>query len=94
MSHYVFLYFSDQDLSITCSPGRFGIYPHPQDCHKYMRCANGRLSVEDCPAGQVFSVSRSYCHNENEVDVRDRSSYNRGNKQFTGPISGSTHTGI
>lgn len=59
-----------------------------------MRCANGRLSVENCPVGQVFSVTRSFCHNENEVDPKDRSSYNRGHTHYTGPRTATTHTGI
>ncbi|XP_037817731.1 uncharacterized protein LOC119607724 isoform X1 [Lucilia sericata] len=76
------------DLGISCNPGTFGIYPHPHDCHKYIRCANGRLSMENCPAGQVFSLTRSFCQNENEVDNKDRSSYNRGH--YTGAATTNT----
>lgn len=69
---------ADRDLGISCGPGTFGIYPHPQDCHKYMRCANGRIAVENCPPGQVFSIERSSCHIENEVTQYDRTSNGRG----------------
>ncbi|XP_046806928.1 uncharacterized protein LOC111683246 isoform X3 [Lucilia cuprina] len=78
------------DLGISCNPGTFGIYPHPHDCHKYIRCANGRLSMENCPAGQVFSLTRSFCQNEHEVDNKDRSSYNRGH--YTGATTTTTNT--
>ncbi|XP_061402940.1 uncharacterized protein LOC133338851 [Musca vetustissima] len=66
---------ANRDLGISCGPGTFGIYPHPQDCHKFMRCANGRIAVENCPAGQVFSIERSSCYNEQAVSQYDRSSY-------------------
>lgn len=74
----IFIDILDHDLGVSCNPGTFGIYPHPQDCHKYIRCANGRISVENCGAGQVFSATKSFCQNENEVDRNDRSAYNRG----------------
>ncbi|XP_065361311.1 uncharacterized protein LOC135954976 isoform X2 [Calliphora vicina] len=84
----------NHDLGVSCQPGTFGIYPHPHDCHKYIRCANGRISLENCPAGQVFSVTRSFCHNENEVDHGDRSSYNRDVSQnhYTGSATTTTTT--
>ncbi|XP_073842048.1 tequila isoform X2 [Musca autumnalis] len=65
----------DRELGVSCGPGTFGIYPHPQDCHKFMRCSNGRIAIENCPPGQVFSVEKSSCHVENDVPQYDRSSY-------------------
>ncbi|XP_005178873.1 uncharacterized protein LOC101896627 isoform X4 [Musca domestica] len=75
---------ADRDLGISCGPGTFGIYPHPQDGHKFMRCANGRIAVENCPPGQVFSIERSSCYNENDVSQYDRSSYVHGQTQGQG----------
>ncbi|KAM7357569.1 uncharacterized protein ACRADG_002858 isoform 2-T2 [Cochliomyia hominivorax] len=80
------------ELGISCNPGTFGIYPHPHDYHKFIRCANGRLAVENCPAGQVFSLSRSACYNENEVIVTDHSSYNKHHSGSQNHYTGSTNT--
>ncbi|XP_059216985.1 uncharacterized protein LOC106092183 isoform X2 [Stomoxys calcitrans] len=76
----------DRDLGISCGPGTYATYPHPQDCHKFMRCANGRIAEENCPAGQVFSIQRGLCYRENEVSQQDRSSYSRG-----GVVQGQSH---
>ncbi|XP_059216986.1 uncharacterized protein LOC106092183 isoform X3 [Stomoxys calcitrans] len=77
---------ADRDLGISCGPGTYATYPHPQDCHKFMRCANGRIAEENCPAGQVFSIQRGLCYRENEVSQQDRSSYSRG-----GVVQGQSH---
>ncbi|XP_075162252.1 tequila isoform X2 [Haematobia irritans] len=78
----------DRDLGISCGPGTYAIYPHPQDCHKFMRCANGRIAVENCPNGQVFSIERGSCHLENEVAQYDRSSYSRGSNYGQSAVTG------
>ncbi|KAL9908665.1 tequila isoform 2-T2 [Glossina fuscipes fuscipes] len=55
------------NLGVTCNPGTFGLYRHPSDCKKFVRCANGYLTVEECPNNQVFSVSRGFCQPQEEV---------------------------
>ncbi|XP_050720144.1 uncharacterized protein LOC127000445 isoform X2 [Eriocheir sinensis] len=44
----------------TC-PGPFGLYPHPQDCSKYITCNWGKGTVMSCGPGTLFNPAISNC---------------------------------
>ena len=43
-----------------------GFFRNPSNCHKFIRCAEGRLFKFDCPAGLVFNESLEICDWESE----------------------------
>ncbi|XP_023031907.1 uncharacterized protein LOC6643128 isoform X2 [Drosophila willistoni] len=46
----------------SCPPGVRGLYPHPHDQRKYLRCGIGvKAQVEQCPATQIFDGQRLVC---------------------------------
>lgn len=44
-----------------CPQGQSSLYPYPFDCKKYLQCIDGRLSIETCVSGYVFSLSSKHC---------------------------------
>lgn len=45
---------------------RDGFFRNPSDCHKFIRCAEGRLFKFDCPASLVFNEELEICDWESE----------------------------
>ena len=43
-----------------------GFFRNPSNCHKFIRCAEGRLFKFDCPAGLVFNEELEICDWESE----------------------------
>ncbi|XP_054735458.1 uncharacterized protein LOC129242688 isoform X3 [Anastrepha obliqua] len=62
----------NQLFETTCSMGANGVYPHPYENTKYLKCSNGRAAVENCIKGMIFSKSRRYCDYESKVYEYDR----------------------
>lgn len=48
---------------------RDGFFRNPSNCHKFIRCAEGRLFKFDCPAGLVFNESLEICDWESEENT-------------------------
>uniref|UniRef100_A0A1A9W7L9 limulus clotting factor C n=1 Tax=Glossina brevipalpis TaxID=37001 RepID=A0A1A9W7L9_9MUSC len=57
----------DLNLGVICNSGTFGLYPHPSDCKKFLRCANGHLMIENCTNNQVFNSLRGFCQPQEDV---------------------------
>lgn len=57
---------------VYCPLGSNGVYPHPFDCTKYLKCVHGRLVSESCANGNAFSVSRKVCDLKEVVNSNDR----------------------
>ncbi|XP_067647443.1 uncharacterized protein teq isoform X3 [Eurosta solidaginis] len=49
------------DQLFECPKDQSALYPHPFDCNKYLQCRNGRLTIETCRPGYVFSLSAKHC---------------------------------
>ena len=49
----------------TCNDG---IYPNPEDCSAFYRCANGRYENQYCPNGLLFDEVTSTCNWPENVD--------------------------
>lgn len=60
------------DETFVCPYGQSGLYPHPFDCRKYLKCLNGQLSVETCRQGEVFSLSSKHCDPKELVGVKEQ----------------------
>ncbi|XP_063611351.1 uncharacterized protein LOC134785035 [Penaeus indicus] len=46
--------------TLTC-PEPNGLFAHPTDCHRYVKCANGHAYVETCPANLHFNEASGSC---------------------------------
>lgn len=46
----------------------------PNDCKQFYRCANGKLSVQSCPAGTLFDNSLKVCNWADKVSCSTGSS--------------------
>ncbi|XP_047472859.1 uncharacterized protein LOC125027766 [Penaeus chinensis] len=46
--------------TLTC-PESNGLFAHPTDCHRYVKCANGHAYVETCPANLHFNEASGSC---------------------------------
>lgn len=46
--------------SFKC-PSFEGIFPHPDDCSKFIKCSNGEPSTFQCGNGTVYNPNREYC---------------------------------
>ncbi|XP_030561181.1 uncharacterized protein LOC115762940 isoform X1 [Drosophila novamexicana] len=64
-------------VGIRCPFGLTGNYQHPTLPHKFISCAaqTSEAVFLDCPAGQVFSVSRRLCVPGTQVPTHDRCDY-------------------
>ncbi|XP_069970434.1 antigen WC1.1 [Penaeus vannamei] len=49
-------------------PSPNGLFPHPQDCSKYLNCAGGRVFEQACGPGTVFNPAISACDWPSAVD--------------------------
>ncbi|EDV50589.1 uncharacterized protein Dere_GG14372, isoform A [Drosophila erecta] len=47
--------------TLTCPPQAQGLYLHPFDCTKYVRCWNQQTFIESCTPGEIFSFSNQKC---------------------------------
>lgn len=74
--------FPDQLYDPNCSLGADGLYPHPKDNTKYIKCIDGHASVEHCINGMIFSKTRKYCDYESKVYEYDseKNGYNTLNE--------------
>lgn len=51
-----------------CGPGADGLYPHPNDCRKYLSCSNRMTSILDCSMGTAFNRAKRACDWSQNVD--------------------------
>lgn len=42
-------------------PERFGYFPYPGECGKYLQCVNGSASVKTCPGVLHFDPVKKHC---------------------------------
>ncbi|KPU78927.1 uncharacterized protein Dana_GF10854, isoform D [Drosophila ananassae] len=62
--------------TVTCPPDSKGLYLHPFDCTRYVRCSNQQTYIEECPQGEVFRISQQRCEpKEQVIEPYDRVSY-------------------
>ncbi|KAL7733723.1 hypothetical protein ACLKA6_011458 [Drosophila palustris] len=57
---------------ISCPPSILGLYPHPHDCTKFLNCAHGVTSVQNCGPGTAFSATNLICDFLHKVDCGER----------------------
>lgn len=70
-------------------PSLDGAFLHPFDCTKFIKCTQGDTSIESCPSGTVFSISRQNCIQRDQVDAYDRVEYGIGTtNEFSHETSG------
>ncbi|XP_044012164.1 uncharacterized protein LOC122855071 isoform X2 [Aphidius gifuensis] len=52
----------------------YGLFPYPSDCTKYIHCAKGVLSIQNCSSGTVFNPINKNCdlsnNNRSCKDIR------------------------
>ncbi|CAL4067014.1 unnamed protein product, partial [Meganyctiphanes norvegica] len=48
------------ECDLTC-PKPNGLFPHPRDCHKWVKCVDSFLFVKDCPDGLQFNPVERKC---------------------------------
>ncbi|KAH8288065.1 hypothetical protein KR018_011505, partial [Drosophila ironensis] len=77
---YISVQFSTEfmvDLStVTCPPQSQGLYLHPFDCTKYVKCWNQQTYIESCQPGEVFRISQQRCEPKDQVkESYDRVAY-------------------
>ncbi len=51
-------------------PEPSGIFPHPEDCTKFLNCAHGRAFEQNCPAGLHFNAAISNCDWPNSANCK------------------------
>uniref|UniRef100_A0A034V349 Transmembrane protease serine 11G n=1 Tax=Bactrocera dorsalis TaxID=27457 RepID=A0A034V349_BACDO len=79
---------STDSVRDLCPNGFSGLAPHPNDCTKFLNCANGNTHVQNCGPGTAFSASKKVCDFKENVDCGDRenSAYgavnNRDSRQY------------
>ncbi|XP_070135693.1 uncharacterized protein teq isoform X5 [Drosophila bipectinata] len=68
---YISVQFSTEFLvdvsTVTCPPDSKGLYLHPFDCTRYVRCSNQQTYIEECPQGEVFRISQQRCEPKEQV---------------------------
>ncbi|KAJ8674874.1 hypothetical protein QAD02_010660 [Eretmocerus hayati] len=57
----------DSPKEPKCPAYMYGMIPHPNDCSKYLLCANGNTFIMDCGHGTVFNPDISVCDWPNNV---------------------------
>ncbi|KAF8774241.1 Apoptosis inhibitor IAP like protein [Argiope bruennichi] len=68
----------DQKLACECGwptcasvcEERNGVYAHPDDCEKFIKCEDGKPTVFECSKGKAFDINRKKCSPRNEVDCK------------------------
>ncbi|KAH8380510.1 hypothetical protein KR009_011156, partial [Drosophila setifemur] len=48
--------------NLLCPVGAVGLFVHPFDQTMFFNCKDGKVAVQSCQPGFVFSISRGYCH--------------------------------
>ncbi|XP_046808070.1 uncharacterized protein LOC124420126 [Lucilia cuprina] len=54
--------------TIYCPIELFGLYPHPFNNEKYLKCVYGRLYEKSCSSGYVYNIFTKFCE-RNETDL-------------------------
>jgi len=49
------------EANLQCGPSDSSWYLHPTDCTKFLRCALGFVTVENCALGTKFDLAASVC---------------------------------
>ncbi|XP_055949550.1 E3 ubiquitin-protein ligase XIAP-like isoform X2 [Argiope bruennichi] len=68
----------DQKLACECGwptcasvcEERNGVYAHPDECEKFIKCEDGKPTVFECSKGKAFDINRKKCSSRNEVDCK------------------------
>ncbi|CAD7004430.1 unnamed protein product [Ceratitis capitata] len=63
---------STDNVNALCPQGLTGLAPHPNDCTKFLNCANGNTHVQDCGPGTAFSATKKVCDFKENVDCSGR----------------------
>lgn len=53
-----------------CPEGYQGLTKHPNDCKKFLNCANGITYIQDCGAGTLFNPNLKVCDFPYNVDCK------------------------
>ncbi|XP_026849508.1 uncharacterized protein LOC6603014 isoform X2 [Drosophila persimilis] len=60
---------------ILCPTGANGLFVHPFDQTKFLNCKDGKVAVQGCQSGNVFSISKGYCHLKSQLILNDYVTY-------------------
>ncbi|XP_030239473.1 uncharacterized protein LOC108651696 isoform X6 [Drosophila navojoa] len=72
---------------LVCPDQVYGLFAHPFDARSYIYCSEGHTVVRQCPASEVFSLSRSYCLQGELVPVTDRVAFNYAEEHLESVVS-------
>ncbi|EDW37801.1 GL15037 [Drosophila persimilis] len=60
---------------LLCPAGVDGLFVHPFDQTKFLNCKAGKVAVQSCQPGYVFSISRGYCQLKSQLVYSDYVTY-------------------
>ncbi|XP_043866150.1 uncharacterized protein LOC6586608 isoform X5 [Drosophila mojavensis] len=60
---------------LLCPGGVDGLFVHPFDQTKFLNCKAGKIAVQSCSPGQVFSISKGYCQPKTQLLYTDYVAY-------------------
>jgi len=60
---------------LLCPSGVNGQFVHPFDQTKFLLCQAGKLAVQSCQSGYVFSISKSICQPKTQLVYSDYVTY-------------------
>lgn len=59
-----------EGVDILCPLGALGLQPYPNDCTKFINCANGNIHIQNCGPGTAFSKSMQVCVHPDKADCK------------------------
>lgn len=57
---------------IKCEKYATGLFPHPENCKKFLHCDNGRTFIQNCGPGTAYNAEYQICDWPKNVDCGDR----------------------
>ncbi|BFF99126.1 uncharacterized protein DMAD_07097 [Drosophila madeirensis] len=56
---------------LLCPAGANGLFVHPFDQTRFLHCKDGKVAVQSCQPGFVFSISKGYCQLKSQLVFSD-----------------------
>ncbi|SPP85382.1 blast:Scavenger receptor cysteine-rich domain-containing group B protein [Drosophila guanche] len=56
---------------LLCPAGANGLFVHPFDQTRFLNCKDGKVAVQSCQPGFVFSISKGYCQLKSQLVFSD-----------------------
>ncbi|KAH8395222.1 hypothetical protein KR222_002788 [Zaprionus bogoriensis] len=65
------VYSSARVIGLLCPDGVEGLFVHPFDQTRFLNCKAGKVAVQSCIPGHVFSLSKGYCQPKTQLVYSD-----------------------